>query len=234
MIESQKYTPSEMGLGRLVSPTKGRFIGQQALRAEHSRGHARQVVGLDVHWTGVEQIYEKLGLPPTVAATASRVAVPVYRNGRQVGRATTTTWSPGTEEDDRARDGRSSAFQRGYRAGDRDDRGSRAAPGQRDGRGDAVLRSSAEDGDTAALGTTFTPTADGLGTMATMSTMDNTFVHRAHRAHRVHRELGRRPVSPRVAALGVELHNHLVERVEQILAIRVGPRGVGARRDARL
>jgi aminomethyltransferase len=94
MIESQKYTPSEMGLGRLVSPTKGRFIGQRALRAEHSRGHARQVVGLEVHWTGVEQIYEKLGLPPTVAATASRVAVPVYRNGRQVGRATTTTWSP--------------------------------------------------------------------------------------------------------------------------------------------
>jgi aminomethyltransferase len=29
-----------------------------------------------------------------VAATASRVAVPVYRNGRQVGKATSTTWSP--------------------------------------------------------------------------------------------------------------------------------------------
>jgi aminomethyltransferase len=47
-----------------------------------------------VEWTGVEQIYEKLGLPPTVAATASRVPVPLYRSGRQVGRATTTTWSP--------------------------------------------------------------------------------------------------------------------------------------------
>jgi aminomethyltransferase len=94
MIESQKYTPYEMGLGRLVSPNKGRFIGQRALRAEHERGHARQVVGLEVEWTGVEQIYETLGLPPTVAATASRVAVPVYRGGRQVGRATTTTWSP--------------------------------------------------------------------------------------------------------------------------------------------
>jgi aminomethyltransferase len=94
MIESQKYTPYEMGLGRLVSPNKGRFIGQQALRAEQTRGHARQVVGLELDWTGVEQIYEKLGLPPTVAGTASRVAVPVYRSGRQVGRATTTTWSP--------------------------------------------------------------------------------------------------------------------------------------------
>jgi glycine cleavage system T protein (aminomethyltransferase) len=94
MIAAQKYTPYEMGLGRLVSLTKGRFIGQQALRAEHARGHERQVVGLEVDWTGVEQIYEKLGLPPTVAATASRVPVPLYRSGRQVGRATTTTWSP--------------------------------------------------------------------------------------------------------------------------------------------
>jgi aminomethyltransferase len=33
-------------------------------------------------------------MPPQVAATASRAPVPVYRNGRQVGRATTTTWSP--------------------------------------------------------------------------------------------------------------------------------------------
>jgi aminomethyltransferase len=94
MIGSQKYTPYEMGLGRLVSLTKGRFIGQQALREEQQRGHARQVVGLEVDWTGVERIYEKLGLPPTVGATASRVAVPVFRGARQVGRATTTTWSP--------------------------------------------------------------------------------------------------------------------------------------------
>jgi aminomethyltransferase len=94
LIQSQKYTPYEMGLGRLVSVTKNRFIGQRALREEHRRGPERQVVGLAIDWTGVEQIYDKLGLPPTVGATASRVAVPVYRAGRQVGRATTTTWSP--------------------------------------------------------------------------------------------------------------------------------------------
>ncbi len=94
LIEKQKYTPYEMGLGRLVSLTKGRFIGQQALRAEHQRGPARQVVGLELDWMAVESIYEQLGLPPTVGATASRSAVPVYRGGQQVGRATTTTWSP--------------------------------------------------------------------------------------------------------------------------------------------
>ena len=94
LIDKQKYTPYEMGLGRLVSLTKGRFIGQQALRAEHKRGPARQVVGLELDWMAVESIYEQLGLPPTVGATASRSAVPVYRGGQQVGRATTTTWSP--------------------------------------------------------------------------------------------------------------------------------------------
>jgi aminomethyltransferase len=94
MIASQMYTPYEMGLGRLVSLEKSRFIGQRALREEHARGPARQVVGLEVNWTDVERIYERIGLPPTVAATASRVAVPVLRGGRQVGRATSTTWSP--------------------------------------------------------------------------------------------------------------------------------------------
>jgi glycine cleavage system T protein (aminomethyltransferase) len=94
MIGSQAYSPFEMGLGRLVNLEKGRFVGQQALRAERARGHARQVVGLEIDWTEVERIYDRIGLPPTVGATASRVAVPVYRDGRQVGKATSTTWSP--------------------------------------------------------------------------------------------------------------------------------------------
>jgi aminomethyltransferase len=94
MIGAQKYTPYEMGLGRLVSLQKARFIGQQALREEQRRGHARQVVGLEINWPEVEQIYERVGLPPAVGATASRVAVPLYRAGKQVGKATTTTWSP--------------------------------------------------------------------------------------------------------------------------------------------
>ena len=94
MIASQKYSPYEMGLGRLVDLDKGRFIGQRALREEHARGPARQIVGLEINWNEVERIYDSFGLAPAVAATASRLAVPVYRNGRQVGRATSTTWSP--------------------------------------------------------------------------------------------------------------------------------------------
>jgi aminomethyltransferase len=93
MIAAQKYSPLELGMGRLVDSRKGPFVGRAALAAEQRRGPERQIVGLDVDWTEVERLYEAVGLPPTAPATASRVAVPVYKNGKQVGRATSTTWS---------------------------------------------------------------------------------------------------------------------------------------------
>jgi aminomethyltransferase len=94
VIESQKYSPFEMGLGRLVQLDKRPFVGRAALQEEHRRGPARQIVGVEISWPAVEKLYDDIGLAPQVAATASRVAVPVYRHGQQVGRATTTTWSP--------------------------------------------------------------------------------------------------------------------------------------------
>jgi glycine cleavage system T protein (aminomethyltransferase) len=94
LIESQKYAPFEMGLGRLVQIEKRPFVGRAPLLEEYRRGPARQIVGLEISWPAVERLYDDLGMPPQVASVASRVAVPVYRNGRQVGRATTTTWSP--------------------------------------------------------------------------------------------------------------------------------------------
>ena len=94
LIPAQQYSPFEMGLNRLVQLEKGTFVGQSALRKEHARGAARQIVGVTIHWEEVEALYEKLELPPQVPATASRVPVPVYRDGTQVGKATSTTWSP--------------------------------------------------------------------------------------------------------------------------------------------
>jgi aminomethyltransferase len=94
IIEAQKYSPFEMGLARLVNLDKARFVGQQALMEEQRRGHAREIVGLEIDWTGVEAIYEEVGLPPAVSPIASRVAVPVFKNGTQTGKATSTTWSP--------------------------------------------------------------------------------------------------------------------------------------------
>jgi aminomethyltransferase len=94
LVESQKYTPFEMGLGRLVQIDKRPFVGRAPLLDEYRRGSARHIVGLEISWPAVEKLYDDLGMPPQVASAASRVAVPVYKNGRQVGRATTTTWSP--------------------------------------------------------------------------------------------------------------------------------------------
>lgn len=94
LIEEQKYSPFEMGLSRLVNLDKGRFVGQTALKEEQRRGAAREIVGLAIDWTEVEKLYEDVGLPPAVSAIASRVAVPVFKDGTQVGKATSSTWSP--------------------------------------------------------------------------------------------------------------------------------------------
>lgn len=94
LTAAQKYTPYEMGLGRLVDIAKTGFIGKAALADQRARGVRRQVVGLEIGWTDVEALYERHGLPPVAPAAASRAAVPVMKGGRQVGRATTTAWSP--------------------------------------------------------------------------------------------------------------------------------------------
>ena len=94
LIAAQMYTPFEMGLGRLVSLDKASYVGRNALAAEARRGPSRMVVGLEVDWSAVEALYERFALAPVAPAAASRVAVPVIRDGQQIGRATTTAWSP--------------------------------------------------------------------------------------------------------------------------------------------
>jgi len=94
LIDEQKYSPFEMGLGRLVNLDKNNFVGQQALIRESKRGLEKQIVGLEVDWIEVERHYEAVGLPPAVSPIASRVAVPVFKHDKQIGKATSTTWSP--------------------------------------------------------------------------------------------------------------------------------------------
>ena len=95
LTAEQKYSPGEIGLGKLVDLKKESFVGRSALAEEtKSGGPARSLVGLEINWSEVEALYEKIGMAPQVPGTASRVAVPVYRGGRQVGKATSTTWSP--------------------------------------------------------------------------------------------------------------------------------------------
>jgi len=94
VIASQRYSPEEIGLGRLVAFDKSHFIGREALLEERRRGASRRLAGLEIDWTEVETIFEEAGLAPQVPSAASRVAVPVYAGGEQVGKATSSTWSP--------------------------------------------------------------------------------------------------------------------------------------------
>ena len=73
---------------------KGSFIGQAPLVDERARGPQRKIVGLEVELDRGGSVYERYELPPVAPAAASRSAVPVMSGGRQVGRATTTAWSP--------------------------------------------------------------------------------------------------------------------------------------------
>jgi aminomethyltransferase len=95
MNPEQNYSPFEIGLGRLVSFDKGDYVGKRALVAEQaSRGPARRLVGLQLDWYDIEGLYNAQGLPPAISPTVDRSPVPVFANGRQVGKATSHGWSP--------------------------------------------------------------------------------------------------------------------------------------------
>ena len=94
-IPSQNYSPYEIGLGRLVDLAAGDFIGRRALVAEMAAGGPpRRLVGLDIEWPEIEALYAAQGLAPYAPPIVSRVPVPIFAGGRQVGRVTSTGWSP--------------------------------------------------------------------------------------------------------------------------------------------
>ena len=94
MIEDQKSSPYELNLGWTVSDTKGPFNGRQALRDEKKRGPAWSFVGLEVDWVSFERLHLERGLAPHVPNIAWRSSAPVLRGAKQVGYATSGTWSP--------------------------------------------------------------------------------------------------------------------------------------------
>ncbi|MDE1885451.1 MAG: aminomethyltransferase family protein [Xanthomonadaceae bacterium] len=94
-IPGQKSTPFEMGLGWTVALDKpGYFVGRRALEREHQEGSAWKLVGLEVEWEGLERLYASVGLPPQIPGMAIRASLPVMHAGRQIGYASTSTWSP--------------------------------------------------------------------------------------------------------------------------------------------
>jgi aminomethyltransferase len=96
IAEEQNYSPFELGFGRLVDFGKAaEFTGKRALLAERKAGGpARRLVGLELEWMGIEAMYARHGLAPGISPMVHRDPVPVYKEGKQVGRATSVTWGP--------------------------------------------------------------------------------------------------------------------------------------------
>jgi len=94
LIAAQKFSPYELGFGKMVHLDKENFIGKRALQNDQRNGVPRQLVGLEVDWVEVEEQHDKFGLTPAAPTQASRVPVPIYVGDKQVGKATTTTFSP--------------------------------------------------------------------------------------------------------------------------------------------
>ncbi len=95
MNPEQHYSPFELGLGRLVSVEGADYVGRRALLAEQAQGGpARRLVGLMLDWYDIERLYDEQDLPPSLSPTVDRSPVPVFADGRQVGKATSHGWSP--------------------------------------------------------------------------------------------------------------------------------------------
>ncbi|HEV8196110.1 MAG TPA: aminomethyltransferase family protein [Gemmatimonadales bacterium] len=94
LIEAQKSSPLELGLDWTVGWDKGPYNGRRALRAERARGPEWRFIGLSIDWVSLERLYAAVGLPPQIPSVAWRVSTPVYRHTKQIGYASSGSWSP--------------------------------------------------------------------------------------------------------------------------------------------
>ncbi|HEY5558634.1 MAG TPA: aminomethyltransferase family protein [Steroidobacteraceae bacterium] len=94
VIDAQMSTPYELSLDWSVTLDKAPFNGCKALAAEKARGPAWRFVGIEVDWDSFEALYAAVDLPPSIPTVAWRASVPIYRDRRQVGYASSGCWSP--------------------------------------------------------------------------------------------------------------------------------------------
>ena len=92
--EFEKSTPLELGLGWTVKLDQDYFVGQKALKREKEAGSVWKTVGLEVDLSSLEALYAEFGMPLYLPYESWGDAVPVYSGGRQIGKATSGTWSP--------------------------------------------------------------------------------------------------------------------------------------------
>ena len=89
-------SPFEIGLGHLVDFGKEDFIGKQALMDEKALGGpANRLVGLQIDWTDILDLYAEVSEPPVILPKVHRdPQIPIFSEERRVGHATSVTWSP--------------------------------------------------------------------------------------------------------------------------------------------
>ncbi len=94
MFEVQKSSPLELGFDWLVHLKKPYFVGQKALIEEKKRGPAVLTVGLEIDLLDLERLYSEFDMPLHLPHEAWAEQTPLFRAGKQIGKATSGAWSP--------------------------------------------------------------------------------------------------------------------------------------------
>lgn len=97
-VEGHESSPFGLGMGYLVDLDGRDFVGRDALVAELEAGSPEALVGLELDWREVAQLYHAQDRPACVRAAPHWVPLDVTANGRRIGRATSVTWSPTTHK----------------------------------------------------------------------------------------------------------------------------------------
>ena len=93
-VPGKKSSPYEIGLDGTVELDRDPFVGQKALRAAREKGSERALVGLELDWPELEAMYSEHDMAPALSSMASRESLPIYLDGGQVGRVSSSSWSP--------------------------------------------------------------------------------------------------------------------------------------------
>ncbi len=87
-------SPFELGMGSFIDFDKPDFIGKDALRSEKDQGPKKRLVGLELDLAEIASVYTAAGLPPNISPRVRWDALEVFLDEREIGFATSITWSP--------------------------------------------------------------------------------------------------------------------------------------------
>ena len=92
---TRESSPYEIGMGSFVDLSKESFVGKEALVAEQQNGGpSRTLSGLDIDWRWIVNAYLEADTAPNVSPRVDWVTKSVKSGDREVGRASSVTWSP--------------------------------------------------------------------------------------------------------------------------------------------